>query len=190
MPASVETERLILRLPGPEDAAQINAALRESFDDLHRWMDWARDLPALEETTRHVEIMRSAFLAGQDYSYGAFLKGGEGANTFAAQLSLYALDLRVPKYGIGYWCRRRFQGQGYVTESVRTLTRLGIERLGANRLQITCDVNNAASRRVAERAGYRLEATLENDTLTPDGNLRTTAVYVCLPACRILRLTS
>jgi RimJ/RimL family protein N-acetyltransferase len=184
MPEAVETERLILRLPTREDAAEINAALRETFDELHRWMEWAREVPALEETTGRVETIRSAFAAGEDYSYSAFLKG---TNIFVVSLSIYTLDQGVPKYGIGYWCRRQFQGQGYVTESVRALTRLGFERLGANRLQITCDVNNTGSRRVAERSGFRLEATLENDMLTPDGALRTTAVYVCLPGMLPLR---
>jgi len=53
--------------------------------------------------------------------------------------------------------------------------------LGANRVQICCDARNLRSRRVAERAGYRLDAEFANDMVAPDGALRTTVVYVMLP---------
>ncbi len=53
--------------------------------------------------------------------------------------------------------------------------------MGANRLEIRCDPRNVRSRRVAERAGYKLEAELRREQVGPDGNLRDTLIYVLFP---------
>jgi RimJ/RimL family protein N-acetyltransferase len=58
---------------------------------------------------------------------------------------------------------------------------VGFEQLGANRIEIRCDARNSRSRRVAERAGYRLEAELKNDIRAPDGLLRNTLIYALFP---------
>jgi len=60
-----------------------------------------------------------------------------------------------------------------VTESVKALTRIGFDQLGANRIEIRFDSRNERSRRIAARCGYQLEAKLKNDQLAPDGILRT-----------------
>ncbi len=57
------------------------------------------------------------------------------------------------------------------------LTRTAFEQLGANRVEIRCDVRNVRSRRVAERCGYVLEGTMRRDALATDGRLRDTLVF-------------
>ena len=52
--------------------------------------------------------------------------------------------------------------------------------LHAQRLIIRCDARNLRSARVAERAGYRLEATLRREMRAPDGSLRDTLQFVRL----------
>ena len=72
------------------------------------------------------------------------------------------------------------QGRGYVTEVVRELTAVAFRDLAANRVEMRCDSRNQRSRRVAERAGFRLEAELRCDDRANDGSLRDTIVYVLL----------
>ena len=74
----------------------------------------------------------------------------------------------------GYWRRRGFGGQGYITEAARGLARLAFDRLGARRVEIRTDDGNSASWKVAERAGFTLEALLRGDSLTPAGEVRST----------------
>ena len=102
---------------------------------------------------------------------GAAVVGGGG---------LHRIDWDVPRFEIGYWVRRRFAGQGYITEAVRGITRFAFETLGARRVEIRCDVRNVRSQRVAERAGYELEATLHSHMVAPDGALRDTLIYARL----------
>jgi RimJ/RimL family protein N-acetyltransferase len=48
-----------------------------------------------------------------------------------------------------------------MTRAVRLVSRWAFER-GAARLQLRADVENGASRRVAEQAGFRLEGVLRS----------------------------
>jgi RimJ/RimL family protein N-acetyltransferase len=179
VPETIETERLLLRSPLPGDGPEVNAAIQETFTELHRWMDWAQQLPSIEETEEISRNAYSHFVAQTDFPFRAYLKG---TNKFVLACGLHPKDWDVPKVEIGCWCRASMQGQGYVTEAVRALTLVGIGNLKANKIEIRCDSRNLRSRRVAELAGYSLEATLRNDQRTPDGKLRDTIVYALLPS--------
>ena len=58
---------------------------------------------------------------------------------------------------IGYWIDREYAGRGYTTEAVNLLTQYGFSVLALHRIEINLRPENAASRRVAEKAGYELE---------------------------------
>ena len=156
----------------------MNAAIVETFDDLHFWMNWADHLPTVEETEKHCQRAHQNFVEQSDFPLQAHLKD---TKTFVVRAGLHPRDWKVPKFEIGYWCRASFQGQGYVTETVRAITYAGFEIMGANRIEIRSDPRNVRSRRVAERAGYRFEAELKNDQLAPDGSLRNTLIFSLLP---------
>jgi len=177
-PALIETARLLIRPPRPGDGADVNAAIAETFDNLHRWIAWARCLPSVEESEERCRQAYAAFLAGEDIPLYVYRKDD---GTFVAASGLHPRGRDVPKFEIGYWCRTSAQGHGYVTEAVRAITRVGFETMGANRVEIRCDPRNVPSRRVAERAGYRLEGELRNEQRAPDGGLRNTLVFARLP---------
>jgi RimJ/RimL family protein N-acetyltransferase len=63
---------------------------------------------------------------------------------------------------IGYWVRADARGRGVVSHALELVSRLAFEREGAARLQLRADVENAASRRAAEKVGYRLEGVLRS----------------------------
>jgi [ribosomal protein S5]-alanine N-acetyltransferase len=58
---------------------------------------------------------------------------------------------------IGYTIGERFRGRGYATAAVRALLRLAFGPVALFRLEAIAAVENAASRRVLDRAGFRLE---------------------------------
>ena len=58
---------------------------------------------------------------------------------------------------IGYWIDQNFANKGLTTRAVRELTRYGLEELGLHRIEINLRPENAASKRVAEKAGYVFE---------------------------------
>jgi RimJ/RimL family protein N-acetyltransferase len=63
---------------------------------------------------------------------------------------------------IGYVLTPSARGRGAATRAVRLLTDWGFEALGLERLELLIDSTNAASERVAERAGYVREGVLRS----------------------------
>ena len=173
-PESFESDRLTIRVPRPGDGAEINAAVRETFDDLKVWMPWAQQMPTLEESESFVRRAQCDFLAREELTLFLFLKG---TNTMVGSSGLHRINWNIPKFEIGYWCRKRFQGQAYITESTETITKFAFETLGAKRVEIRCDSKNVRSRRIPDRLGFKLEGTFRNDSLSPSGELRDTLVF-------------
>jgi RimJ/RimL family protein N-acetyltransferase len=138
----------------------------ESLEELRPWMPWARRELA-------------AFLERSDLMLLLFLKGTE---TLVG--GPHRIDWSVPRFEIGYWCRTRFAGRGYITEAVRGITGFAFDQLGARRVEILCDSLNVRSARVAERAGFRFEGELRNAELGADREPRDTLVFSMLPAER------
>lgn len=176
-PDSFETERLTIRSPLPGDGIELQAAVAETLDDLAPWMPWADHLPSVDEEEEAVRRARARFLTREDLWLLLLLKD---SSTIVGGSGLHRIDWEVRRFEIGFWARRRFAGQGYISEAVRGITRFAFETLGARRVEIRCDERNGRSRRVAERAGFSLEATLRNHALAADGELRNTLIYVRL----------
>jgi RimJ/RimL family protein N-acetyltransferase len=69
--------------------------------------------------------------------------------------SVMELD-RAPGYGeIGYWVAAEARGRGVGTRAVRLLHEWAVRELGLTEIEILPHRGNAASRRIAEKAGYR-----------------------------------
>ena len=58
---------------------------------------------------------------------------------------------------MGYWLGREFLGRGYMTQGVRMATAVAFDDLRLHRVEVNIQPQNVASRRVAQRVGYRLE---------------------------------
>ena len=178
-PDHLETKRLLIRAPRPGDGATVNAAVRESFAELHAWMPWAQEMPPVEETEQFVRRGAAGWLM-QDNLPMLIFRRDDGL--FLGGSGVHALDWTVPKVEIGYWLRTSATGQGYMTEAVIGLTQFAFEALGAVRIEIRCDSRNARSTAVAERAGYTLEAHFRCHERAADGSLRDTLVYARIKA--------
>ena len=75
---------------------------------------------------------------------------------------------------VGYWVRRDARGRGVATRALVLLTQWGLERY--RRLQLHADVENVASQRVAEKAGFRREGILRS-WIEQDGIPRDHVLY-------------
>ncbi|HWE01723.1 MAG TPA: GNAT family N-acetyltransferase [Tepidisphaeraceae bacterium] len=174
VPEVLETPRLILRAPRSGDAIEMNRGVHDSFAELHAWMNWAAEPPSLEATELFSRQSAASFLSRTALNYRIFVSADQ---VFAGCLSLFNIDWSIPKFEIGYWLRSSLCGNGLMTEAVIALAKMAKVKCDANRVEIRCDEKNIRSRRVAERAGFRLEGILANDSRDPAGNLRNTCVY-------------
>jgi RimJ/RimL family protein N-acetyltransferase len=96
------------------------------------------------------------------------------------------LFLRTPEAAevaigeIAYVVAPEARGQGIASAAVKILSEWAFDRLGLERLQLSIRPDNVASRRVAEKAGYRYEGTLRS-TKVIRGRRVDAALYSLLP---------
>src|SRR3954470_18166611 len=138
IPEQIVTDRLIIRGPRMGDAALINPAIVESVEELKPWMPWVTPVPTLDDTEINTRRAIGRFITREDVRLHVFLKDG----TFIASSGLHRIKWDIPSFEIGYWLRTKFTGQGYMTEAVRAIASMALEKLNANRVEIICDNRN------------------------------------------------
>jgi RimJ/RimL family protein N-acetyltransferase len=173
-PDTFDTDRLTIRAPRMGDGAELNAAVRDSHAELKVWMPWAQTLPTPEDSEANIRQAIGKFLIREDLRLLLFLKG---TGTLVGSSGLHRINWTVPSFEIGYWMRTPYSGRGLMTEAVVGIAAFARDRLGAHRVEIRMADTNVRSWRVAERAGFPLEATLHHDRRLLDGTLSHTRVY-------------
>src|SRR4051812_15704280 len=151
----IRTERLLLRPWQPTDAAAVLAACSDPLVQ-----QWTSSLPSpyTEADARsYVEDLAPAAWAA-DTAYAFAVTDRETGEVLAN------VGLRPsPPHGthdVGYWAAPGGRGRGVTTEALSALCRWGFSDVGATRIEWYARVGNWASRRVAEKAGFTIEATL------------------------------
>ena len=126
--------------------------------EVMRYIDDGRPVPraAVEHETLP-EILRE--YAELPPGFGRFV--AEVAGEFVGWFSLRPASSVGLDGGIelGYRLRRAVWGRGHATAGVRTVVRTAFVDLGVDRLVATTMTVNAGSRRVLEKAGFRLVRT-------------------------------
>jgi len=177
IPDEFETERLLVRAPRPGDGAVINASVLETLDDLRRFpasMPWAMEDQPVEKTEEYARRGAANWIIRADFPMIAFRRDS-GEHVGNCGLHRFNWDTRV--FEIGWWCRKRFQGLGFITETARAVTEFAFSHLGARRVWCGGDEENERSWKVAERLGFEHEGTLKSERCDPDGTRRTMRVY-------------
>jgi len=164
-----------VRLIAPDEglAKELNKILVDSFEHLKKWMMWATTIPTVEDTSAMLRKHRIQFESGKSFEY--ILTDLDG--NALGRCGVPRLDFSIPSFEVGYWLGSSAQGKGYMTSAVRLLTEYLKSDLHAKRVEICCDENNAASYKVAERAGFELEGVLRCHRRSPSGEISNTRIY-------------
>lgn len=77
---------------------------------------------------------------------------------------------------IGYWLGEKFWGLGIMTEALKAVTRYAIKEFGLTRIYAVPFARNDASRKVLEKAGYKLEGIMRRSAIK-DGEILDQYLY-------------
>ena len=77
-------------------------------------------------------------------------------------ISLMRFNWQHRRGEVGYWLAGWARCQGHATRAVNLICRWGFRSLGLERIDLMAATGNAASQRVAERAGFTREAVLRS----------------------------
>ncbi len=154
----LETDRLVLR-----------HLERADLDDLHALYadpEIRRYFPdgtlTREETLEELEWFLDGHPEHRQLGLWATIHKPTGGFIGRCGLLPWTIEGR-PEVEVAYLLAKRYWGQGLATEAARAIVHHACAHLGYERLICLIDPANAASIRVAERIGMRLERALEDD---------------------------
>ena len=174
----IDTERMVLRPPVHADWRGW-AALREtSADFLVPWEpSWAND-----HLTRKSFVNR-VYWANRSISQGTALPLFLERRHDGALLGAITLDniRRGPAQAgtIGYWIGEKYAREGYMKEALTALVHHAFHVLDLSRLESACLPENAASRGLLEKCGYKYEGVAQS-YLQINGRWRNHVLYANL----------
>jgi ribosomal-protein-alanine N-acetyltransferase len=162
----LETERLRLRPPVPEDADAL--APMYADPEVMRYLGNGRTF-SRNETERSVQRMIDAWSAD---GFGLFTTVRKEDETVIGRVGIIVWDpttwelVRASYEGpkdmeVGYTIGKPYWGQGYATEAAGAARDFALERLGARRLIALIIHGNDASERVAHKLGFKYERGIQ-----------------------------
>lgn len=169
-----ETTRLVCRCPQADDSLSIGAAIQASFPELRPWMNWAKNMPSVDNCRRMVKERRDKFRRGSRYDFLLFTVQGK---TLVGECGLFNIDAREARAEVGYWCSTRAVGNGYISEAVNGLLEWAQVTVGIHKFILRCDERNGRSMAVAQRCGFLPMFRVVNDDFDHDGVMHNTVVF-------------
>lgn len=177
MRASFSSGVITIRPFEPEDIPSFFSAVRSSVEALGRWMPWCHAEYSIDEAKEWAATCQSAWDQGTSYP---FLIVETRSNEVLGSVDINQLN-RDHNFGnIGYWVSSSQTGKGIATAAVKLVAHYGFTKAGFTRLEIIAEVENKASRRVAEKVGAKLECIARN-RLVGWGKTQDAAVYSLIP---------
>jgi ribosomal-protein-serine acetyltransferase len=144
-----------LREPTEADAAELHALIVGNRGRLARWLRWAAEQTP-HDTLEFVRRARARAADGTGLEL-ALVAGGR----IIGMAGFPVIDSGAGRGEIGYWIDGAHERRGLMTAAVAALLEHGFEHLRLRRIEIRIDVRNVRSRALAERLGFRHEATLQ-----------------------------
>jgi len=156
----IETERLLLRPPTPEDAESIFERYA-SDAEVTRYLGWPRHT-SVQDTRAFVGFSLAEW--GR-WGVGPLIAFDKATGTLlgASGLVMETSD----RAATGYVLARDAWGKGYATESLHAMIALAADFKVA-RLYALCHVDHRASQRVLEKCGFQCEGVLPRHSVFPN----------------------
>jgi RimJ/RimL family protein N-acetyltransferase len=162
-------QSVTLRPWSAADAATIVECV-DGDPELAKWLDQVPQPYTLADA--------DAYIAGLDEQ--AFAVTDTASGRVLGSIGLRRNDDGVGE--IGYWIRADARGMGTSTRALVLLAHWALTDEGLARVHLRADVENVASRRVAEKAGFRLEGIMRSARWNARLERRVDwAIYALLP---------
>ncbi len=151
---TIKTDELILRKVKPEDIVFFNALSSPETSKYEFWQPHR----TFEDTQRFLETIFQRYAEGKYFDWTIERKeDGEQVGMISFH-DIYPLHARAD---LGFWIVRRFRNKGYATKAAKALIEYGFSKLGLERIQSLCAVENEPSIHVLEKIGMKRDALLE-----------------------------
>lgn len=178
----LETERLTLRLPVHSDFRDWAAMREDSRDFLTQWEpSWAPDHLSRKGFTNRVYWAQRSIGNGSAVPLFLFRRDDQ---CLVGAITLDNIRRGPAQAGtLGYWTGASFARQGYMREAIGAVVHYAFSQLDLSRIEAACLPENAASRGLLEKSGFKYEGVAQS-YLQINGRWRTHVLYASLRSDR------
>lgn len=177
-PLTIDTPRMVLRLPEMGDHLVWTRLRQDGADFLRRWEpSWSSDHFSRRAFRNRVYWAQRAREDGR--AIALFLVRREDRRLMGAITLDNVRRGPAQTAQVGYWIGPEFARAGYMTEALEATVRYAFSVLDLSRIEAACLPENAPSRGLLERAGFRTEGIAEK-YLRIDGRWRDHVLYATL----------
>ena len=179
LPETIQTQRLILQIPKAGFGRKLHAAINDGYEDYIKWLHWSKAIPTAERLEQECREHHAKFILRELIRYLIIDKQSLevlGATAFPIPQLIW----QVPQFGISYFIRKSARAKGYATEAAHAMTLLAFRNLNAKKLEIHCEDDNTASKKIPSALGYKLEYNRRGGFPRADGmlaNLQTYSIF-------------
>lgn len=152
--AVLETERLVLRPWAERDIPEVFRICQDA--EIQRYTTVPSPYQLRDAEWFIMDHCPKMAASGQVATFGVFLADTGRVAGAISLMGITTISQDVRTAEIGYWASPETRGHGYLTEAARAVVRWGFRELGLQRIVWQAYAGNDASRRVAEKAGFRI----------------------------------
>ena len=153
----IESERLQLRLPGPDEAAEVARYYRDNDEHLRPWSPPGSPIQLTAEFWAE-QLQRWQAETDAKLAYRLFLFKRSDPSVVIGSLSLTNIIRgALQQCFLGYTLAATEQGKGYATEAVDAAVAFAFQDLRLHRVAANYMPENTRSGRVLRRCGFRVE---------------------------------
>jgi ribosomal-protein-alanine N-acetyltransferase len=158
----IETERLIIRELLPSDDEGMFEL--DADPNVLRYVG-RKPIHTIEEARGVIQFIRNQYATDRIGRWAVLEKGtGDFLGWTGFKLMHEPMNNHVNHYDFGYRFIQRCWGKGFATEAGKASLEYGVKELGLAPVYAATDVDNAASRRILEKLGFRFVEIFKYDT--------------------------
>jgi ribosomal-protein-serine acetyltransferase len=150
-------DRTELRLLGPSHAGEIFPVLDANRAHVRRWHPFVDLVGSQSDCERAIITWQLQHAQNRGFYAGIWFDGN-----FCGMINHLTVDWANQWTALSYWLAENHQGRGIMTSCCRAMVWHGFQTWKLNRITIECAADNARSRAIPERLGFKLDGIIRS----------------------------
>ena len=147
-----EKEGVVLKPLSFKDAVDFYEAMHESREEIKSLLMYPDAQFSIDEVKQLVKNIVYNRETKRSLAFGIF-QGGE----LVGYIDLMNLKSETEEPEVGFWIKTSQAGKGLATIATNAIVSYGFNKLGLERIVLGCKPDNLATKRVAEKCGFKFE---------------------------------
>jgi ribosomal-protein-serine acetyltransferase len=149
-------EEIVLKILEIDEAEIIFHLVENNRSYLREWLPWVDTNITIEESKAFIQSVQEQQEQNLGFHCGIWFQ-----NQLVGVIGFHRIDWMNKNVEIGYWLGAKFQGNGIITKSCKTLIDYAFDVLHLHRVQLRCATENKKSFSVIERLGFIKEGVTQ-----------------------------